>query len=346
MQALILAGGEGTRLRPLTLNTPKPVVPIANEPFLLRQIQSLKAAGITDIILSLNYLPSAIENILGNGAACGVTLNYIIEPEPMGTAGAYKFAEHLLKSTALVLNGDILTDIDLAAVIRHHQKYDAAATIVLTEVENPSAYGLVRCGDNHEVLGFLEKPKLEDIKRLNINTVNAGIYILEPRILNLMSPGKNYSFEYQLFPDLLAKKENFRAYVANENYWIDIGTPEKYLQANQDLINGKIRDFFLKKDTDIHRATSAEIDSLSYLGNGCVIKPGSKILNSIIGENVLVEENVIIENSVIWKDTVVNSSVKISDSILGYNCRIGKNAQIRNGSILGDNTTITDFSRY
>jgi NDP-sugar pyrophosphorylase family protein len=186
MQALILAGGQGTRLRPLTINIPKPNVPIGNQPFLLRQIQSLKSAGITDITLSTGYQPSAIEKALGDGSEFGVNLRYLVEPVAMGTAGAYKFAERFLETTTVVLNGDILTDIDLRGVIERHKKHNAAATIVLTEVENPSVYGVVEIDEDQRVLRFLEKPKPDDISNININTINAGIYILEPQILGTM----------------------------------------------------------------------------------------------------------------------------------------------------------------
>lgn len=346
MQALILAGGHGTRLRPLTLNTPKPIVPIGNEPFLLRQIQTLKDAGVTEIILSLNYQPSAIESILGDGSAIGVRFKYLIEPEPMGTAGAYKFAGSLLKTTTLVLNGDILTDININSVIEHHKKYNAVATIVLTAVENPSAYGLVQVDEEYKVLRFLEKPELEVINRLNINTINAGIYILEPNVLDYIPPKQNYSFEYQLFPHLLRERENFRAFVATDDYWLDIGTPERYIKANYDLINGKIKNFQVNRNNDFQVLNSAELDDNSCIAEGCIIKSRAKIINSVLGKDVIIEEDTIIKNSVIWHGTKIASSASILDSVVGRNCRIGKNASIRKGAIIGDNTILTDFTYY
>ncbi len=206
MQALILAGGKGTRLRPLTVYTPKPIVPICNRPFLLYQIDTLRRAGITDITLSLSYQPDKIEQLLGDGSAHGVKLKYTVEPQPMGTAGAYKFAEDLIREPTVVFNGDILTDLDLKAVIREHSDRQATATVVLTPVENPSAYGLVETESDGRIRRFLEKPKADEI---TCNTINAGTYILEPKVLDLIPTGETHSFEYGLFPELLKRNETF-----------------------------------------------------------------------------------------------------------------------------------------
>src|SRR3984893_18000698 len=220
MQALILAGGKGTRLRQLTVYTPKPIVPICNRPFLLYQIDTLRRAGITDITLSLSYQPNKIEQLLGDGSDHGVALKYTVEPQPMGTAGAYKFAEELIREPTVVLNGDILTDLDLKAVIREHDERNAAATIVLAPVSNPTAYGLVETETDGRVRRFLEKPKAEEI---TVNTINAGTYLLHPSMLDLIPPGENYSFEYGLFPSLLARGEPFFAHIPQRTYWMDIG---------------------------------------------------------------------------------------------------------------------------
>lgn len=344
MQALILAGGQGTRLRPLTLNTPKPIIPVGNQPFLLRQIQSLKTAGITDITLSLNYQPRAIEKVLGDGSAYGARLRYLTEPAAMGTAGGYKFAEEFLKTATMVLNGDILTDIDLQAAVRHHKKYNAAATIVLTEVENPSVYGLVEVGADDKVLRFLEKPESGEIEKLNIKTVNAGIYILEPKILDYIPKNENYSFEYQLFPDLLSRREKFHAFAAGGEYWLDIGTPKRYLQAHLDLLDGKMKTFQIERSDAFQVSDSAEIDDKSLIADGCVIESGARITNSVLGKDVAVSKNAIIRDSVIWAGTKVGANASISNSVIGYDCRIEKNVLLGSGSALGDKTILTDFT--
>lgn len=346
MQALILAGGKGTRLRPLTENTPKPIVPIGNEPFLLRQIESLKNAGVTDIILSTGYQPRAIRKVLGDGSDYGVNLKYLVEPAPMGTAGAYKFAEPFLHTSTIVLNGDILTDIDLSQVARQHQQTRSTATIVLTRVDNPSAYGLVETDAANRVLRFLEKPKAEDLQKIKINTINAGIYVLEPQVLDYIPQGENHSFEYQLFPCLLEKQERFHAFIAEDNYWLDIGTPQRYLQAHYDLIAGKIKNLHTAGNNCFKASTEAEIDAHSWIAEGCVIKPKARIINSVLGKGVVIEENAIIQNSVIWSGTKVNSYTSVLDSIVGNDCRIGSNVLLANGAVLGDKTSVANFTCY
>ena len=342
MQALILAGGEGTRLRPLTINKPKSIVPIGNEPLLLRQIELLKNAQITDIILSLSYKPSSIEKVLGDGSDFGVQLRYLVEPLPLGTAGAYKFAEQFLNTSTIVLNGDILTDIHLPDIIKQHKSKNSLATIVLTEVEDPSGYGLVKTDDNLKVLGFFEKPKADEIH--NLRTINAGVYILEPCVLDLIPKDKKYSFEYELFPELLRRKEKFQAFIASNNYWLDIGTRERYLQAHYDLMSGKIKNFKVEKIKSLALAESVEVDKNSIIAKGCVLKTGARIINSILGENVVIEENSAVLNSVIWSETTIGSGSTVQDAIIGCNCRIGNNVSLGKGAVLGDKSFITDFS--
>ncbi len=347
MQALILAGGKGTRLRPLTLYTPKPIVPIANRPFLIYQIETLRNAGISDIILSLNYQPDKIQQVLDDGAEFGVKLRYLTEPNPMGTAGAYRFAADFLHETTVVFNGDILTDLDLHKVITQHQEREATATIVLTPVENPSAYGLVETETDGRVKRFLEKPSMEEIERLKINTINAGTYILEPKVLDYIPSGESYSFEYGLFPDLLKRQEPFYAYIPDaENYWLDIGTPERYLQAHKDFVSGKVRHLTLEDTRHLAEIShTAEINERSYISKDCIIKPGAKIINSFLGHGVHVEEKAVIENSVIWSHTRINNNAQISNSIIGRGCHIGRFCLVTNGAVIGDKTSLTDYTQ-
>ncbi len=345
MQSIILAGGKGTRLRPLTVYTPKPIVPFANRPFLLYQIELLRRAGVKDITLSLNYQPDKIEHLLGYGLEYGVNLRYITEPAPMGTGGAYKFASEGINETTIVFNGDILTDVDIAKVIEFHKKNKAEATIVLTPVENPSAYGLVESDTNGKVLRFLEKPKGAELENLTTNNINAGIYILEPGVLDLIPTGENYSFEYNVFPDLLKNEKPFFAFILDKHYWRDIGTPESYLTAHLDLLNGKIKGFEVEKSGNSEIATAAQIDKLSVIGNDCIIKPNVQIINSVIGEGVHIEEKAVIENSVIWAHTRINSAAEIKNAIIGRGCYIGRNAIISKGVVLGDKTSLTDYTK-
>lgn len=345
MQSIILAGGKGTRLRPLTVYTPKPIVPLVNRPFLLYQIEILKRAGITDITLSLNYQPNKIEHLLGYGLEYGVNLRYITEPAPMGTGGAYKYASEEIKETTVVFNGDILTDVDIAKVIEFHKQKKAEATIVLTPVENPSAYGLVETDEESRVLRFLEKPKGEELDNLTTNNINAGIYILEPSVLDLIPEGENYSFEYNVFPDLLKNDKAFYAYVLDNNYWRDIGNPESYLNAHKDFLSKTIRGFKVERSNNSDISHTSNIDKFSVIANDCVVKPGVQILNSVIGEGVHIEEKAIIENSVIWAHTRINSSAEIRDAIIGRGCHIGRNAIVSKGAVLGDKTSLTDYTK-
>src|SRR5215467_3619182 len=197
MQSLILAGGKGTRLRPQTMHTPKPIVPLANQPFLLYQLELLKRADVRDVILSLSYQPQKIEDKLGDGTDYDVRINYTVEASPLGTAGAYRHAAGLIRETTVVFNGDVLTDIDLNDVIRVHRERNATATIVLTPVANPSAYGLVETEADGKVRRFLEKPKPDEI---TCDTINAGVYVLEPDTFDRIPKDTPWSIERSFFP--------------------------------------------------------------------------------------------------------------------------------------------------
>ncbi len=344
MQGLILAGGKGTRLRPLTVYTPKPMVPVLNRPFLLYQIEVLQRAGITDITLSLSYQPDKIQHILGNGSEYGVNLRYITEPSPMGTGGAYKFAADALRETTVVFNGDILTNIDVKNLIAFHRSKNAAATLTIVPVDDPSRYGLVEVDGENHILQFIEKPEIARLDKLQANTINAGIYVLEPSILDIIVKDQNRSFEYDVFPDILNRKIPFFAYLMKDEYWLDIGTPENYLKAHHDFLNGAVTGFELENETDSDVATRSEIDKRSIIGDGCTIKPGAVILNSVIGAGVYVEEKAVIKNSVIWSHTRISSGAVIESALIGRSCHIGRNAVVSKGSVLGDKSSLTDYT--
>jgi NDP-sugar pyrophosphorylase family protein len=346
MKAIILAGGKGTRLRPLTIYTPKPIVPFLNQPFLLYQLKILERAGIKDITLSLSYQPDKIEQILGDGSDYNVNLSFITEPSPMGTGGAYRFAADSIRETTVVFNGDILTDVDISKIVKFHQDKKAEATIVLTPVENPSRYGLVETDADGKVLRFLEKPKPEELATLTTNNINAGIYVLEPGVLDLIPKGENRSFEYNVFPELLEKQKPFFAYILQKNYWRDIGNPNSYLEAHHDFLNGKIKGFEIeaaRDNSDIsHKAI---VDKKSIIGAECIIKPGARIVNSVIGAGVHIEEKAVIENSVIWSHARISSAAHIENAVIGRSCYIGKNASVGAGVVLGDKTSLTDYTK-
>jgi len=343
MKGLILAGGKGTRLRPLTINTPKPVVPVANSPFLLYQIDLMRSGGIGEIILSLSYQPRKIEDLLKDGADYGVWIRYAVEGTPLGTGGAFKNAEEHIDSTTVVFNGDVLTGLELGAVIARHRQRKAVATIVLTPVENPSAYGLVETDADGWIQRFIEKPGPDEI---TCNTINAGVYVLEPSVLSYMPKGEPYSFERGLFPTLLEHKQPMLAYTM-DRYWIDIGTPQKYLEVHRDILAGKFKSKRVPPSA-LDRATlpsSALVDSKSIIDQDVTIRDNVLIENSVIGRNCKISEGVHIVDSVIWSGNTIDTDARISGSLIGKGCFIGSSAQLRPGVVLGDKTVVTDFSQ-
>lgn len=336
MQALILAGGFGTRLRPLTLNLPKPVVPLVNRPILAYQIELLKRAGITDIILSLNYQPDKIQEVIGNGEKYGVKIRYVTEPEPLGTAGAVKFAEEFINKTTVILNGDNLINLDISSVTKYHQEKNATATIVLQKIENPIGYGLVEIDSENNVLDFLEKPSAEDLTKISTRTVNAGTYVLEPNVLELIPKDKNYSFEYGVFPELLKRNDKFLAFV-DDSYWLDVGTPQRYLFAHQEIINHKVSGFSgedFRQNSEL--STDVEICPNSIIGKNCKIEVGARIKNSVLAENVLVGANCDIQDSVILDAAALGENVSLRGAIIGKDCKIGNYSIICPETVLAE----------
>src|SRR5436190_6389105 len=277
MKAILLAGGKGTRLRPLTIHTPKPIVPIFDRPFLHYQLDLLKQVPeIDEVILSLNYQPRRIEEIFGDGGDSGLGIRYVVEPAPLGTAGAVRYAGESLHESVVVFNGDVLTQVDLRAVIALHRERRAKATIVLTPVENPSAYGLVETDPQGNILRFLEKPKPDEI---TCDTINAGIYVLEPSTFDRIPKNTAWSIERSFFPSLIERGETFVAYVYR-GYWIDIGTPAKYVQVHRDILDGR---FHRANNGDSsHRIISPDarvedgaiIEGPCFIDEGVIVKPG------------------------------------------------------------------------
>ncbi len=349
MKAILLAGGKGTRLRPLTLNTPKPIVPIFNRPFLMYQLDQLRQVPeITEVIVSLNYQPRRIEETFGNGDALGIKISYAVEPQPLGTGGAIKFSAQTVQDSVIVLNGDVLQQIDLQSVIARHRAARAKATIVLTPVDNPSAYGLVETDADGNVQRFLEKPGLDEI---TVNTINAGIYVLEPETLDRIPDNEAYSIERQYFPSLVAKGETFVAYV-NDGYWIDIGTPEKYRQVHRDIMDGRYHAApFLNRaggivDLGARIESDVDIQGPCFMDEGAVVKAGSRLgPYAVIGRQVQVEEQAQVRDSVIWANSVVGAEAVVEGALIGRNCHVGRNTVVGDGRMLGDRSTVTDFSR-
>jgi NDP-sugar pyrophosphorylase family protein len=340
MKGLILAGGQGTRLRPLTINTPKPIVPVANAPFLLYQIDLMKSGGIDEIILSLSYQPRKIEDLLRDGADYGVHIRYAVEASPLGTGGAFKNAEDQIDSTTVVFNGDVLTGLDLSAVIARHRERNAVATLVLTPVDNPSAYGLVETNPDGWVRRFIEKPGPDEI---TCNTINAGVYVLEPSVLEYMPKGEPYSFERGLFPTLLERGAAVDTFIL-DRYWIDIGTPQKYLEVHDDILKGRFSSGRVPENVR-PAAPGAFLDARSILDIDVTVRSGARIENSVIGRNCRIDEGAEVVDSVVWSGVTIDPEARVKGSIIGKGCYIGRAATLRPGTVLGDKTVVADYSQ-
>jgi NDP-sugar pyrophosphorylase family protein len=351
MKAILLAGGKGTRLRPLTLHTPKPIVPIFDRPFLQYQIDLLRQVPeIDEIVLSLNYQPRRIEEVFGDGFDLGVHISYVVEPQPLGTGGAIKFAAGQYSGEPLVVfNGDVFTSVDLPAVLALHRERKAQATIVLTPVDNPTAYGLVQTDPDGNVREFLEKPSPDQI---TCDTINAGIYVLEPDSLNRIPADTVFSIERGYFPSLVADKSTFVAYVYR-GYWIDIGTPEKYRQAHRDIMDGRFaaRPFTGKAgqalvSPDAKVEPGAIIEGPCFIDAGAVVKAGARVgPYSVVGSHCHVGEGAVLDNAILWPNTWVDADARITGAVTGRNCHIGRSATIGDGTLLGDKSAITDYSQ-
>jgi mannose-1-phosphate guanylyltransferase len=342
LQALILAGGEGTRLRPLTSTTPKPVIPLVGQPFIGYMIEWLRGHGVDDVILSCGFMADGVRAVLGEGAELGVRLRYVEEPEPLGTGGALKFAEDLLDERFFMLNGDVLTDMDLTAQLAQHEGTGARATLALIAVEDPSAYGLVRRAADHSVTEFLEKPGVTDI---DTHHINAGAYILERTVLDGMPPaGTNVSIEREVFPALVG--QGLFGYESG-GYWLDIGTPERYLQATFDILEGIV-------STDVGGrlaeaqlvltdggAIDGRVVPPALVGPGCRIGAGAIVGGrAVLGAGVEVGEGAHIESSVVLAGSRIGARTTISSSIVGAGVTIGESCRIEGGVMLGEGVSL------
>jgi mannose-1-phosphate guanylyltransferase len=319
------------------------MVPLANQPFVSYVLEHLKAHGITDIIFSMGYLPEGIKAYFGDGSAMGVNITYVVEEHPLGTAGAVKnVEEHITDGDFLVLNGDILTDLDLTGLMNYHQQNGAAGTIALTPVEDPTAYGLVRL-KNGEVAAFLEKPSWDQI---DTNLVNAGTYVLSGDVLDLIPPGIEYSFERGVFPKLVGKGlYGFRT----SAYWMDIGTPEKYLQAHYDILEKNVEtsisecldpDFIcLQGEVDIDN--EARLIPPVIIGEGSRIHADARIGRmAIIGPDCVVDSGSVIEESIVQEGCRLGKDVVVKRSIIARGATIGDGAIVSGGAIVGEDADI------
>jgi NDP-sugar pyrophosphorylase family protein len=326
-------------------------VPVLGRAFLNYQIDLVRSVReIDEVVLSLNYQPRRIQEVFGDGHDLGIRISYVVEPSPLGTGGAIKYATGSYADTIVVFNGDVMTQIDLGEVIRLHRARKAKATIVLTPVENPSGYGLVETDAEGNVRRFLEKPTPDEI---TCDTINAGVYVLEPDTFDRIPKDTAWSIERSFFPSLVERQETFVAYVYR-GYWIDIGTPEKYVQVHRDIMDRR----FLAEPfgglprgarciaADVRVEEGAVIEGPCFIDEGTIIKAGARVLPySVVGRHSVIEEEAVVDGSIIWPNSRVSRNAVVRGSILGRHCHVGRDVLIEGGMVLGDKSAVTDFSR-
>jgi mannose-1-phosphate guanylyltransferase len=341
VQALILAGGEGTRLRPLTATVPKPVVPLVDRPFIAFMLEWLRGHGVDDVVISCGFMASGVRNVLGDGSAYGLRLRYVEEPRPLGTGGAVKFAESLLDERFLVLNGDVLTDIDLSAQMADHERRSARATLALIAVDDPSAYGLVRLDGDGGVREFLEKPSPDQI---DTNLVNAGAYVLERDVLAEIPPDERVSIERDVFPKLVG--DGLRG-VPSDGYWLDIGTPARYLQATYDILDGAVKTSVTDAYDAAHLAVSpdASLDGKvvgpAHVGPRARVAQGALVTGrTVLGRDVEIAEGAHVDGSVVLDGAVVGPHASVTHAIIGPGARVGAHSRISDNAVLGEGVVL------
>jgi mannose-1-phosphate guanylyltransferase len=312
MRAVVLVGGEGTRLRPLTLTTPKQMLPIGRRPMIERVLEHLHRHGVEQAVLSLGYRPDAFLAAYPDGTCAGVDLVYAVEPEPLDTAGAIRFAARFAGLDAgaepfVVVNGDVLTTLDVSALVGFHRKRRALATIALTPVDDPSRFGVVATDETGRVLAFIEKPP---VGAAPTNLINAGTYVLEPAVLDRIPGGRRVSIERETFPNLVVEGGLFA--LGSDAYWVDAGTPAAYLAANLDLVSGS---------------------------------GDPRVSNSIVGEQVQLGEQAVVEQSVLFDGVVVGNGAQVRSSIVGKAARVEDHAVVIDLSVVGDGAVVPAGTR-
>lgn len=350
MQAVVLVGGEGTRLRPLTLSTPKQMLPVAEVPMIERVLCKLAHHGVDEAVLSLGYLPDAFMRAYPDGTAAGVRLSYAVEPEPLDTAGAVRFAaQHAgISSTFVVVNGDILTDMDVGALLDFHRSRGAEGTISLHPVEEPSRFGVVPTTADGQVVAFVEKPPPgEELT----NLINAGTYVLEPTVLDRIDGTRRVSIEREVFPAMAG--EGVLYALADDAYWLDTGTPEAYLAAHWDLIEGRRPGAPAPgaRQVGAHLwmlGTPAVLGTLrppALVGDGAQVAPGAMVERAVVGAGCVVEEEAMVTGSVLLPGAVVGRAARVDGSIVGPGAVLGEGCQVGGTSVLGAGAQVAPGAR-
>jgi mannose-1-phosphate guanylyltransferase len=341
MQAVILVGGQGTRLRPLTSTMPKPVVQLVDRPFIAYMLEWLRCHGIEDVIMSCGFLADGVRRVLGDGSRMGIRLRFIEEPDPRGTGGALKLAEPLLDERFLMLNGDVLTDIDLTAQIAQHEASGARATLALVPVADPSAYGLVVLREDRSVGDFLEKPTVGDLQG---NLISAGAYVLQREILDLIPPERNVSIEREVWPRLI---DHGLYGFPSDRYWLDIGTPARYLQGTFDILSGNVHTAVRARLGEDRLAVDGEAEVLGRIVPPALVERGAHVAAGahvgslvVLAQDVAVGAGSTVERAVVLAGTQIGEGCELRDCILAAGCRVGEGTTITGGAVLGDGVRV------
>jgi mannose-1-phosphate guanylyltransferase / phosphomannomutase len=347
MKAVIMAGGFGTRIQPLTINLPKPMIPLVNRPIMLHIIDLLKKHGINDLVLLLFHQPEIIKNFFGDGSEFGVRITYVTPLEDFGTAGAVKAAAKYLDERFIIISGDLLTDFDLSRALDYHEKNKALATITLTSVKDPLQFGVVITDKKGRITKFLEKPGWGEVFS---DTINTGIYIMEPEVLDLIPEGENRDWSKDIFPRMLAEKAPlFGCTLAG--YWADIGNTDAYLESCRDIAQQKVEvqmrerptgdaRVFLGNEAMVAGGDLSRLEGMVVLGDNSHVMGRARLKNCFIGRNCVIEDGAVLENAVLWDNVYLKRGCQITGAVLCHNVRAGQGVVIEEGAVIGDETTI------
>lgn len=345
MRAVIMAGGKGTRLRPLTSDQPKPMIRVVNAPCMEHILNLLKRHGITDVLATLEYMPDAIRDYFGDGSEWGVEMEYSVEEEPLGTAGSVKYVEDRLPERFIVVSGDALTDVDLSAAVDFHEEKGGEVTIVLQKVDDPSEFGIVVTDDDWRVQRFLEKPDEDEVFSY---TANTGIYIVEPGVLGAIPEGEEHDWAEEVFPGLLDEGRPVYGYVM-EGYWEDIGNIGQYMDAQRAVLDGEVGGVeppgeALGEGVYVGDGAEFEEDALEgpvVIGAGAKVASGARVgPHSILAANVTVEAGASVERSTVAEGARIGEDAQLDGALVGRSCEVGARARLLEGSALGDGVEV------
>src|SRR6266498_71262 len=348
MKAVVMAGGEGTRLRPMTSSQPKPLLPVVNKPIMEHVLRLLKRHGFTDTVVTVQFLASLVRNYFGDGEDLEMSLQYATEETPLGTAGSVKNAETALRDgTLMVISGDALTDIDLTDLMKFHHDRGALVTVCLTRVPNPLEFGITIVGDDGKVERFLEKPTWGQVFS---DTVNTGIYVMEPEVFDHVPAGEMVDWSSQVFPNLLAAGEPIYGYIA-EGYWEDVGTHESYLKAQADVLSGRVDvtidgfevapGVWVAEGAEVH--PDAVLKGPLYIGDYAKVEAGAELREfTVIGSNVVVKSGAFLHRAVVHDNVYIGPHSNLRGCVIGKNTDVMRNARIEEGSVIGDECVIEE----